>query len=255
MNILNEIVKNKKYEVEQRKKIHQIDFFINNFPKNSRNFKEAIRRRNKINLIAEIKYKSPSYGIIRQDLDHKEIAKIYEKNGVSALSILTDKKYFGGKIEYIEDTKNVVSIPILMKDFIIDEYQIYEAKYVGANCLLLIVNILKNQLKNFLDIAKNIKIDSLVEVHNQEEIKIALDADAEIIGINNRNLETFEINLNTTLELVKYIPTGKIKISESGIKTKDDILLLQDTEIDAVLVGESLMRSKNISEKIVELLN
>jgi indole-3-glycerol phosphate synthase len=227
----------------------------------TRGFKEAIssppvgKRRSGINLIAEIKKKSPSRGIICKDFDLLKIARIYEESGASAISILTDKKYFGGSLNFLLQVRGVTSIPLLRKDFIIDEYQIYESRVFGADALLLIAKILKEEeLKRFLGIAHSLGIDCLVEIHSEEELNKVLKTETQIIGINNRDLETFTVNLETTLNLVKKIPQGKIVVSESGFEKREDVLRLEGKRINAFLVGEALMRSENREKKIKELL-
>jgi indole-3-glycerol phosphate synthase len=227
----------------------------------TRGFKEAIsnppvdRRRSGINLIAEIKRKSPSRGIICKDFDPLKIAWVYEENGASAISILTDKKYFGGSLNFLLQVRGVTNIPLLRKDFIIDEYQIYESRVFGADALLLIARLLsEEEIKRFLGIAHSLGIDCLVEVHNEQELNKVLKTEAQIIGINNRDLGTFAINLETTLNLVKKIPQGKIVVSESGFEKREDVLRLEGGRVNAFLVGEALMRSENRGKKIKELL-
>jgi indole-3-glycerol phosphate synthase len=221
----------------------------------TRDFRSAIGTPGQIDLIAEVKKKSPSKGIIRQNFDHIQIAKIYLEHGASALSVLTDSQFFAGQLSYLSEIHAIVPLPILRKDFTIDPYQIYEARVAGADAILLIVAILSlNQLREFMRIAQSLDLACLVEVHTAEELDVALQADAEIIGINNRDLKVFKTDLATTFRLTQQIPEGKIVISESGISSKEDVTQLRQIGVDAILVGESLMRSPDIGLKVNELL-
>ena len=250
--VIKEIIKYKKKELEKTKKEFPLKGFINKLKKSDRDFKKAITK-NKINLIAEIKKASPSKGLIRKDFNIEEIAGIYEKNNATAISVLTEKHFFKGDIKFLPILRKLTSKPILRKDFIIDEYQIYESRYYGADAILLIASILpKNKIKKFIKIAKKYNMDCLVEVHTKQELKKALDVGAEIIGINNRDLKSLKIDIKTTFDLVKYVPKGKIIVSESGIGDKGDVKSLTG-KVNAVLMGTSLMKSKNIGKKIREL--
>jgi indole-3-glycerol phosphate synthase len=177
------------------------------------------------------------------------------EHGASALSVLTDSQFFAGQLSYLSEIHAMVPLPILRKDFTIDPYQIYEARVAGADAILLIVAILSlNQLREFMRIAQSLDLACLVEVHTAEELDVALQADAEIIGINNRDLKVFKTDLATTFRLTQQIPEGKIVISESGISSKEDVTQLRQIGVDAILVGESLMRSPDIGLKVNELL-
>ncbi|MBI4689319.1 MAG: indole-3-glycerol phosphate synthase TrpC [Nitrospirae bacterium] len=219
-------------------------------------FKSAVKRtRNKrIGLIAEIKKASPAKGIIRENFDPVEIASVYERQRVNAISILTEEDFFQGRLEFLQMVKRVTIRPLLRKDFIFDEYQIYESMAAGADALLVIAAILeKNQAAEYLQIAKELGLSILFEVHDLKELETAILINADIIGINNRNLKTMKIDIDTTFEIKKKIPSGKIVVSESGIKTRDDILKLENAGIDAVLIGTSFMEAKDIGKKIDEL--
>lgn len=257
--ILDEIVKHKVTEVNKQKEAISLDEIKQklNTKHSLRRFKEAISVPNKINLIAEIKKASPSRGVIRKDFDPKEIAIAYEANGASAISVLTDKKFFQGDLAFLSIVRSVTSsLPILRKDFIIDEYQIYQSKMAGADAILLIAAILNlDSLQRFLNTATEIGLDCLVEVHTEDELEMVLKSDADIIGINNRNLHNFEVNIQTTAKLSKIIPKGKVIVSESGIFSKDDVVFLKNNGVHAMLIGESLMASDNIPSKIKELLD
>ncbi|WP_131781852.1 indole-3-glycerol phosphate synthase TrpC [Legionella gresilensis] len=202
-------------------------------------------------IIAEIKKASPSKGIIREDFDVAAIAKIYEKNGASCLSVLTDKQFFQGNNNYLALAKQSTSLPILRKDFIIDSYQIAESRALGADCILLIVDLLSDmQLMDFCQEAQALNMAVLVESHNREELERALKLPTSLIGINNRSLHTFITTLTTTLELAKDIPADKIIITESGINTPNDITLMLENNINAFLIGESLMRAADIGKQL-----
>lgn len=220
-----------------------------------RSFKEAVSKKGRVNLIAEIKKASPSKGILREDFDPASIAKIYEKNDVSAISILTETEFFLGKPSYIKEVRKVTALPILRKDFIIDENQIYESAKLGADAILLIANLLPlSDLKKIISIAESIGLDVLLEIHDKPDLKKALASDAEIIGINNRDLKTFKVDLKTTQRLIKDIPKDRIIVSESGVETRKDFLFLKNLGVNAVLIGEAFMRSPDIAKKIKEII-
>lgn len=256
MDFLDQIIKQKKIDVELKKNQNPLSDLKKNIKKltNIVVFKSAISVTNKINLIAEIKNASPSRGILRTPFYPKEIANTYSECKVSAISVLTEVHYFKGNLDYLKEIQTVTDIPLLMKDFIIDEYQIYEAKMYGASAVLLIATILDlKKLANFLNLTNKLGLDALVEVHDEEDLDKALSANAEIIGINNRNLKTFKVDLATSFELKKKIPQNKIVVSESGIKNKDDIMKLRTAGFNAVLIGEAFMQSSNIAAKIKEI--
>ncbi|MFN3966393.1 MAG: indole-3-glycerol phosphate synthase TrpC [Endomicrobiia bacterium] len=256
-NYLNKIVTDKKETLNKKKKelpIEKLKEFLKNKIE-KRNFKEAISKPNRINIIGEIKKASPSAGVIRKDFDVRYLAKRIENSGVDAISVLTEEKYFHGDLFHLINVKDSTKIPILRKDFIIDEYQIYESKVFGADAVLLISEILtRNQLDNFLQLCKEINLDVIVELHSENQLEKVLSLPVEIIGINNRNLENFSVNIETTIKLRNKISLDKIVVSESGIKKREDILRLKESNINAVLIGESIMRSQNIEEKIKEFI-
>ena len=245
MNILDEIVAKTKSKLEEKKQglsleelISKIDFKNlkeTNFKKSLQNKAEAI--------IAEIKKASPSAGIISDNFDPVLKSKEYESFGASALSILTEEDYFLGNIEYLKDVKAITSLPILRKDFIVDEYQIYESKLIGADCILLIASILNDEeLKNFSEIAERLKLDYIIEVHDEEELQRVQHFSNAIIGVNNRNLKTFDVDINNSVELKKIFDGQNTFIAESGIKSKKDIEYLKQYNINVFLIGESLMK-------------
>ena len=221
----------------------------------TKDFRDAIAQSDDINLIAEVKKKSPSKGIIREDFDPIQIAETYAKNGAAAISVLTDVRFFDGRLDYLSSIRQVVDVPLLRKDFTIDPYHIYQARVAGADAILLIVAALtKDQLREFMDIAESLSLASLVEVHTDTELEIALDVGAEIVGINNRDLRTFHTDLATTFSLQEFLPTGKVVVSESGIYTRADVESLREAGVNAILVGESLMRSPDIGEQVRKLI-
>ncbi len=212
-------------------------------------FKEQLQKKAKLGLIAEIKKASPSKGILRPDFDLEAIANAYNIFPADAVSILTDEKYFDGRKEYIKRFKSLSSIPVLRKDFIIDEVQVYESYHLGADIILLIAAMLtQEKLVQLYNLAKKLGMEILVETHTKEEIARALEIGAEIIGINSRNLNTFEVDLNNALNLVKHIPPHIIKIAESGIHSREDILKIQEAGFNAVLIGEAFMVSDDLQK-------
>jgi indole-3-glycerol phosphate synthase len=257
MGILEQIVEEKKKELKRYtpQYINHIARRIN-YRDKIRPFKSYLRRKG-VNIIAEIKRASPSKGIIRKDFDPVKIAQIYDKNGAAAISVLTDEKFFKGSIDYILQIRPFTSVPLLRKDFIIDKRQILEAVAYGADSYLLIVRILDRQkLKELIKYGKDFNIDPLVEVHTLEEGYMALESGAKIIGINNRDLDTFEVDLNRTREIAPKLKEegAEVIVSESGINSYNDIKDLMNYGVNAFLIGESLMRAENIASKLKEFL-
>jgi indole-3-glycerol phosphate synthase len=220
-----------------------------------RDFAKALAN-DRLNIIAEIKKASPSKGIIRKEFDYLSIADIYEKNGAAAISVLTEEKYFLGNLNILQEVANKVNIPVLRKDFIIDAYQIYEASYFGADAILLIVALLsKSRLSEFISLAGRLNLAVLVEVHNETELQTASECGAAIIGINNRDLKSFNVDLETTFRLIKLIRNEKcIIVSESGIRNREDALRMKKAGLNAVLIGETLMRSNDIGNDLKEFI-
>jgi indole-3-glycerol phosphate synthase len=207
-------------------------------------------------IIAEVKKGSPSKGIIRADFDPLEIAEIYQNNGAVCLSVLTDEHFFLGHLRYLALIREAVSLPLLRKDFICDAYQIYEARAAGADAILLIAAMLDlNQLNDFYAAAKEIQLDVLLEVHDEAEMEKALQTSCSLIGVNNRNLRTFETDLATTARLARMMPTDRLLVAESGINNRADIQQLQADGAGAFLIGEAMMREDDIAAKLQELLN
>ena len=255
--ILTKIIEEKRREVDRAQRevpLHELkerarSLFIKS------DFKKNISRKGHINLIGEIKKSSPSKGVIRAGFNPTKIALAYQASGANAISVLTDERFFDGKLEYLKTVKERVNIPVLRKDFIIDEYQVYESALNGADAILLISHILtQEELNRYYEIAKELGMDVLVEVHNEEEVEKALNSPASIIGINNRDLTNFEVDLLTTQRLVRLIPDTKVIVSESGIETYEQVMFLKSLGVDAVLIGEVFMRAVNIGEKVRDLM-
>ena len=245
MNILDEIVAKTKSKLEEKKQgltFEELSSKIDFKNLKETNFKKSLQNKTEA-IIAEIKKASPSAGIISDNFDPVLKSKEYESFGASALSILTEEDYFLGNIQYLKDVKAATSLPILRKDFMVDEYQIYESKLIGADCILLIASILNDeQLKNFSETAEKLKLDYIIEVHDAEELQRVNHFSNAIIGVNNRNLKTFDVDINNSVELKKIFEGENIFIAESGIKSKKDIEYLQQHNINVFLIGESLMK-------------
>ena len=220
-----------------------------------RDFRLAVSAPLQVNLIAEIKFASPSAGSIRPMADPVSIGQVYQDAGAAAISLLTDKQFFKGDLDYLPPLKKAVALPILRKDFIIDEVQVREAFMFGADAILLIARILSHgQLSELTAACRELGMAYLTEVHDRDDLDKALECGADIIGINNRDLDTFTVDIKTTFELAPMVPDDRILISESGINSSEDILSLKSTKVQAVLVGSALMRSDNLAGKTAELV-
>ena len=254
--ILDEIIEKKRHEVKERKVLRplaDLEQMIAGRPA-TRDFAAALAGGAGCAIIAEVKRRSPSRGLLRADFDPVRIAREYEGAGASAISVLTDENYFGGSDADLAAVKAAVSLPVLRKEFIIDPYQIYEARAIGADALLLIAAILTDgQLREYLDLAASLGMAALVEVHDRAELDRALAAGAMIIGINNRDLKTFVTDIGTTLELAPLIPKDRIAVSESGIRSRGEIETLSKAGVHAFLIGETLITAPRIGQKLAEL--
>jgi indole-3-glycerol phosphate synthase len=245
MTILNDIVENTRAKLDSKKAelpLAEIISKLNelNLPKGA--FKESLLNKDQA-IIAEIKKASPSAGIISEDFDPIKKAKEYEDFGASALSILTEEDFFQGSSEYLKEVKAITSLPILRKDFMIDEYQIYEAKLIGADCILLIASVLNDdEIQSFVDLAESLELDYLIEVHDLNELKRVEHFSNAMIGVNNRNLKTFDVDLNNSINLKNAFNSNNLFVAESGIKSQDDIDTLKAHDIHVFLIGESLMK-------------
>lgn len=255
--MLDEIVEKTKERVEQAKEIIPLDVLkqevallevSHEFP-----FKKALSEED-ISIIAEVKKASPSKGLIAEDFDYLTIAKDYEAAGASAISVLTEPYFFQGSDDYLKEIAETVEIPVLRKDFVVDEYMIWEAKLLGASAILLIVSILDIvQLKKYLDLAHDLGLSAIVETHDSDEIMRAMTVGAEIIGVNNRNLKDFTVDIQNSINLRRCVSGDVIFISESGIKTPQDVTRLKENDVDAVLIGETLMKCDDKKAMISEL--
>lgn len=257
MNILEEIADKRRAAIEKKKESCPTESIRRqaleqqtpcDFP-----FRRALSGAG-LHFICEVKKASPSKGIIAKDFPYLDIAREYEHAGASAISVLTEPDYFQGRDEYLQEIARTVSIPVLRKDFIIDEYQIYEARLLGASAILLICALLKDEeLGRFLELAHSLGLSALVEAHEENEVKRALAAGAEIIGVNNRDLRTFAVDITNSVRLRKLVPEDAVFVSESGIRTAGDIRILRENGTNAVLIGETLMRSEDKQQMLKEL--
>jgi indole-3-glycerol phosphate synthase len=221
----------------------------------TRPFLEAINKARQISLIAEIKKASPSRGVIRENFNPQEIAKVYEAVGAQAISVLTEEDFFQGSLNYLQEVKSVVKLPILRKDFILEPYQVYESRYFGADALLLIADLLsKDKLKELIQLAESLSLDCLVEVHTEKELSKVLSLKAPLIGINNRDLHTLEVDSKTTERLFPLTPKEAVVVVESGLKAHKDVLFLRIMGVKAVLIGEAFMQAENIAAKVEEVM-
>lgn len=249
MTILNEIAAKTRERVKEQKRIRSLEQLkdeaqaMNNDTRYP--FEKAIGI-DGLSFICEVKKASPSKGVIAQDFPYVEIAKDYEEGGASAISVLTEPYWFQGRDSYLQEIRQAVSIPIIRKDFVVDEYMIYEAKLMGADAVLLICAILNDQeLKRFFQIADSLGLTALVEAHDQEEVDRALKAGARLIGVNNRDLHTFTVDINNSIRYRQSVPENVLFVSESGIRTKEDIRRLMDNNVNGVLIGETMMRAQD----------
>ena len=259
MNQLDVIIESTKETVKKSISFRSTASLEEDFEKyNKRGFEDAIMSRvseKETAIIAEIKKASPSKGIIREDFEPIKISKEYEEGGATCLSILTDEPFFQGKLEYLDSVRSSCELPILRKDFMIDLYQIYETKAYGGDCILLIVAALDIiQLKDFSQLARELNLDILIEVHSEDELNEALSINSKLIGINNRDLTTFEVDKNLAIKLARQIPKDVIVVSESGISSREDILSSKEQGIHSFLIGESFMRKPNPGNALKDIL-
>jgi len=258
MNILNAILEHKRAEIADRKVRRPLASLDMERPSAGqvRDFRAALLdpERPTPRVIAEVKRRSPSGGLLRPGLDPARVASIYERNGAAAVSVLTDNRFFGGSLADLAAARSAVSLPVLCKDFVLDPYQIYEAFSVGADAILLIAGALDAaQLREYREVAKSLGMAALVEVHNRPELEAAVESGAEVIGINNRDLHTFRVSLDTTRLLLPLIPSHLTTVSESGIHGQEDRDMLAGLGVDALLVGEGLIAAPDIATATREL--
>jgi indole-3-glycerol phosphate synthase len=258
-DILQKILQRKVEEIRERSGKTPIEALIERVDDSPlpRGFVEAIRQAlasGRAAVIAEAKKASPSKGVMREHFDIVKIADSYEKGGATCMSVLTDVDFFQGSDEYLKQARATCNLPLIRKDFIIDPYQVYEACIMGADCILLIAAALGDeQMKHLAELATKLKLDVLIEVHDAQELERVLPLDLTLVGINNRNLRTFETSLNTTLDLLADIPDDRIVVTESGIHTRDDVKLMRDHNVNTFLVGEAFMREEDPGAKLREL--
>lgn len=260
-DILKKILQRKQQEVTERSKRLPINL-LQHLAENAdpvRGFVEAIEHKLALGqsaVIAEVKKASPSKGVLRADFRPAEIALSYETGGAACLSVLTDKDFFQGHEDYLKQARTVCQLPVIRKDFIIDPYQVFEARAIGADCILLIVAALDDaQLEHLSQLAILLDMDVLVEVHNEEELHRAMVLNLPLIGINNRDLHTFDTSLDNTIKLLNFIPDDTIVITESGIHSKEDVVLMREHGVNSFLVGESFMRAEDPGEALTHLFN
>lgn len=260
-DILNKILATKRDEVQTAKGLTSLSQLQKQAEAQSeaRDFVGAIHAKviaNKPAVIAEIKKASPSKGVIRENFNPAEIAKSYQKGGAACLSVLTDTQYFQGSAEYLKQARAACKLPVLRKDFMIDSYQVFEARAMGADCILLIVAALElNQMRALEQLAHALGMAVLVEVHDADELELALQLDTPLVGINNRNLRTFDVTLQTTLDLLKVLPDDRFVVTESGIFTPEDVKLMQDNDVHAFLVGEAFMRQADPGAELARVFS
>ena len=238
----------------EKKKLHLEQDVATLLPTNPGKIAQAMKKSKELYIIGELKKASPSKGIIVDDFCIQTLAQAYADAGIPALSILTEQDFFQGSLSYIKQARDIFHGPILRKDFLMDVREIIQAKQYGADMILLIVAMLQDdQLRSFYQCARGLGLECIVEVHNEEEMRRALSIQPEIIGINNRNLYTFDVSLNTTCKLISMVPFTTTIVAESGIFTHADMMKMQEAGADAVLIGESFMRSRNIAQHVKEL--
>ena len=254
--ILQEIAQSTRKRVNKEKSIKSLDDIKKEalaLPKGSFEFEEAVKKPG-MSFICEVKKASPSKGVIAQNFPYVEIAKDYEKAGASCISVLTEPEYFKGDKLYLKEISENVKIPLIRKDFVVDEYMIYDAKVHGADCVLLICSLLdEDTIKEYISICDGLGISALVEAHDEEEIKMAINAGVRMIGVNNRDLKTFTVDIENSERLRHLVPKDLLFIAESGIKTKEDVRRLKSANVNGILIGETLMKSNNKEEMIKEL--
>ena len=254
MNILEKIIETKSLEVDNLKRHFKKLLLESEKVSPPRDLLHSLMSDDLVGVIAEVKRRSPGAGAIRPKLNPVSLATDYESSGAVALSILTDTEYFGGSLKDLREVREFVGLPILRKDFIIDESQIYESIVSGADAILLIVSVLDDeQLRDYREMAEGLGMAALIEAHDLSEVERGLSAGASLLGINNRNLKTFDTNLKTTIDLIREIPPEVVLVSESGVHSKEDVSMLGDGGVDAVLVGESLLRKDDPGEGVRNL--
>jgi indole-3-glycerol phosphate synthase len=260
-DILNKIVAVKREEIAIAQKTKPLELVRADAESRvmTRGFEQALRKKiaaGQPAVIAEVKKASPSKGVLRENFIPADIAQSYAEHGAACLSVLTDRQFFQGSVDYLKQARASCQLPVLRKDFMVDAYQVYEARAMGADCILLIAACLDDaQMANLEAIAMHLDMDVLVEVHDAEELQRALKLKTKLVGINNRNLRTFEVTLDTTLGMLKDVPADRLLVTESGILNRDDVQKMRDANVNAFLVGEAFMRAKDPGAALAELFN
>jgi indole-3-glycerol phosphate synthase len=256
--ILERIIQNKKVEVERAKKSSPLESISSQIEGTQapKGFFRAIEPDGRVKIIAEIKCASPSKGVLREDFNPVEIARGYSEGGASAISVLTDREFFNGDLSHLREVRDAVETPLLRKDFIVDPYQVYESRLYGADAVLLIASVLEGKaLCELLRLVHSLGMEAVVEVHDEEDLEKALYAGSGVIGINNRDLKTFDVNLDVSIRLSRLIPKGRVVIAESGIGSIEDIRRLIGEGIHVFLIGEAFMRAKSPGAELARLLS
>jgi indole-3-glycerol phosphate synthase len=256
--MLDNIVMTKQQEIEAAKRELPLEDLQARLANHlaDRSFRRAIHQAGKLSLIGELKRKSPSRGMLRERFDPVSLAQALEEAGASALSVLTDEPYFGGHLDFLRDAKQFTELPVLRKDFVVDPYQVYEAAFYGADAVLLIVRILtEEQLIACMQAADGLGIESFVEVHSEGELRTALGCGAHVLGLNHRDLQTFQLDATLSERLIPRIPAGKLIVAESGIQTSEDVQRLKRLGVHALLIGEALMTAPDVKAKVQELFH
>ncbi len=255
--ILEEIIEQKRQEVEERKRVRPLEILVGalSTAEKTRDFHSALKRKEgPVKLLAEIKAASPSAGTIRESFNPREIASLYESCGASAISVLTDTKYFAGTDEHLQQARAAVSLPVLRKDFTIDEYQLYESRLIGADAILLMAQVLdQERYADLLQKAEELGLHVLAEGHTPEQIQFLVSIGAKTIGINNRDFRTMTVDIENTLRNRELVPGDRVLVSQSGISKREEVLLLQQAGVDAIQVGTSLMQNENMRGVLKEL--
>lgn len=255
MSILDDIVLATKKRIEiEKTRLPLEDLLAQKMPESTPFAFEKALKESQMSFICEVKKASPSKGVIAEEFPYTQIAKQYEEAGAAAISVLTEPDFFQGKNEYLTAIRQAVSLPILRKDFIVDPYQIVQSKHLGADAILLICSILTpQQLSEFIVLADELGLSSITEAHDEKEVQMALEAGSRVIGVNNRDLHTFKVNINNSVRLRKLAPEETLFIAESGIQTAEDIDVLEKNQVDAVLIGEAFMKERDKKAKLKEL--
>lgn len=255
MSVLSEIVEDVRRRVKKEKEANPLDVEKIDRSK-GRSLRESIESNSaKVSVIAELKKASPSMGEIRSGLSPARLAKAMARGGAAGVSVLTEPEYFGGRPKFLKEAREAVRLPVLRKDFIVDKYQLHQSAQLGADAVLLISEVLGKEITEFVDIARDLGMEPFVEVRNEEQAELARFSEANLIGINNRDLETLEVDISRTEQLLEYLPDDSVSVSESGIKTRNDVERILEAGADAVLVGTAIMESEDVEDKVRSLVS